>query len=70
MEHEMIGKTVKIISERYLGKVGIIQEAFPAGLFESQEVFIVRYSDSLNSGMFTVNEFEVVEKADSRRVKL
>ena len=62
MEHELIGKTVKITSERYFGKVGIVQEAFPAGLYESEEVFIIKYSDSLNSGMFTESEFEVVNE--------
>ena len=61
MEHELVGKTVKITSERYLGKVGIVQEAFPAGLYESEEVFIIKYSDSLNSGMFVASEFEVVD---------
>jgi len=60
MEHELIGKTVKITSERYLGKIGIVVEAFPAGLYESVEVFIVKYNDSLNSGMFTASEFEMV----------
>lgn len=57
----MNGKHVKIISERYQNKTGIITESFPAGMYDAKEIFIVKYDNDLNSGMFSADEFEVIE---------
>jgi hypothetical protein len=76
MEHNLVGRRVKITHERYKGQTGKITSAHPVGIYDPNlETFIVKYDGEIktnvSSGMFTVFEFEVLdEEPDGKQKKI
>lgn len=62
MHSDFLGKTVKVNGGVYSGELGTIVEVFPAGMYEpTQQVFMVKYNNNPNSGMFPESNVEVVD---------
>lgn len=62
MSFNLVGKSVKVSDGVYSGDVGTITEVFPVGMYEEdQRVFMVKYNDNPNSGMFPEKDIEFVD---------
>ena len=56
-----IGNRVKIVDGNYAGKLGMITKIFPAGTMAEDDVFMVKYQYSGNSGMFEAGELVLTD---------
>lgn len=57
-----IGNRVKIVSGNYMGKLGMITKVFPAGMMAEDDIFMVKYQYSGNSGMFEASELVLTDE--------
>lgn len=55
-----IGQMVRVIDPKsnYYNKIGMIEVFYPAGMFTSENVYKIKYSDNLNSGQFLESELK------------
>ena len=58
----LLGKTVKVTGGAYSGELGTIITVFPVGMYEpDQQVFMVKYNNNPNSGMFPESKVEIID---------
>lgn len=58
---DFIGKTVRVNGGVYSGETGTVTKVFPAGMYDTCVVFMVKYSGNPNSGMFPERDVEFVD---------
>lgn len=62
MFFDSIGKIVRVNGGAYSGELATITEEFPAGMYEKdQRVFMVKYNNNPNSGMFPESCIEFID---------
>ena len=59
-DYDLVRRNVKIVGDRYKGKFGDITEQFDPDVYEDNAVYIVTFTGSALSAMFSREEFVFV----------